>query len=111
MTADDLEGILASDDTLEPSSGFAASVMGAVRGEAVERPSIPFPWWRFALGVAACVALAGGGSLWLAQAGPVLRAAAARFAPLAPAGPALGYAALAVILSLVLSRLPRILSR
>jgi hypothetical protein len=111
MTMDDLDRILGSEDGLEASSGFVASVMGAVRGEAEERPAIPFPWGRFAVGAAACVVLAAAGTELVVRAEPVLRVVAAPLAPLAAAGPTLGYAALAVIASLGLTRLPRLLSR
>jgi hypothetical protein len=108
---DDLDRILASDDSLEPSSGFGSGVMDAVRRQAAEPPPIPFPWARFALGLAACVALAAAGADLLARAEPVLSAVAATLAPLTTAGPELAYSAIAVIGSLALARLPRVLSR
>jgi hypothetical protein len=108
---DDLDRILASDDSIEPSSGFASGVMDAVRRQAAEPPPIPFPWARFALGLAACVALAATGAVLLVRAEPVLLAVAATFSPLTTAGPELVYAAIAVIGSLALARLPRAFSR
>lgn len=42
---DDLNRILSETEIL-PSSGFAASVMDAVRREAAAPPPIPFPWKR-----------------------------------------------------------------
>jgi len=46
-------------DEILPSSGFAASVMDAVRREAAAPPPIPFPWKRALPGlVAASAALA-----------------------------------------------------
>jgi hypothetical protein len=61
---DDLDRIMARDDEIVPSSGFASSVMDAVRSEAAAPPAIPFPWKRllpglvfavFALGLAIIV--------------------------------------------------------
>jgi hypothetical protein len=41
---DDLDRILSRDAEIVPSSGFANSVMDAVRQEASAPPAIPFPW-------------------------------------------------------------------
>jgi hypothetical protein len=41
---DDLDRILSRDGEIVPSSGFASSVMNAVRQEASAPPAIPFPW-------------------------------------------------------------------
>lgn len=41
---DDLDRILSRDTEIVPSSGFASSVMEAVRQEASVPPAIPFPW-------------------------------------------------------------------
>jgi hypothetical protein len=61
MTRDALDRILSSEDQIVPSSGFAASVMEAVRREAATPPPIPFPWKRalpgFVLGVIALATL------------------------------------------------------
>lgn len=108
---DDLDRILESDDSLEPSSGFAGGVMDAVRRQAAEAPSIPFPWARFGVGLAACVTLAAAGAALLMRAEPFLAAAASSLAPLAAAGPMLGYAAIAAVGSMALARLPRLFSR
>ncbi len=43
---DEMNCILSRDDEILPSSGFAASVMDAVRREATAPPPIPFPWKR-----------------------------------------------------------------
>ena len=48
---DDLDRILARDGEIVPSSGFASSVMEAVRQEASAPPAIPFPWKRVLPGV------------------------------------------------------------
>ena len=44
MRDDDLDHILSEWDDIVPSSGFANSVMAAVRRDATIPPSIPFPW-------------------------------------------------------------------
>ena len=43
---DEIDRILLREDEIRPSSGFAASVMDAVRREALAPPQIPFPWKR-----------------------------------------------------------------
>ena len=43
---DELDRILSRDAEIVPSSGFASSVMEAVRQEASAPPPIPFPWKR-----------------------------------------------------------------
>ena len=48
---DDLDRMLSSDGDIVPSSGFANSVMDAVRREAATPPAIPFPWKRALPGV------------------------------------------------------------
>lgn len=108
MLQDDLDRILASDDTLEPSSGFARSVMDAVRREAAEPPARAFPWLRFAVGVAASGGMAAAGTVVLLQSEPTL---SALFAPLAEAAPELAYAAAALLASLAVLFAPRLLSR
>ena len=64
---DELDRILASDDSLTPSAGFTARVMTAVQSAAVEEPPLPFPWGRFAFGIAACVAAAASSAWFLAS--------------------------------------------
>lgn len=59
MTPDDLDRILASEESLIPSSGFAASVMEQVHAAATAPPPLPFPWRRFLLGLFSVSALAG----------------------------------------------------
>jgi hypothetical protein len=51
---DDLDQALSSEDTIIPSSGFAATVMDGVRREALIPPPIPFPWRRALPGLALC---------------------------------------------------------
>ena len=52
---DDLDRILSRDAEIVPSSGFASSVMDAVRQEASAPPAIPFPWKRALPGVTLAV--------------------------------------------------------
>jgi len=42
----EIDRILSREDEILPSSGFAVSVMDAVRYEAAAPPPIPFPWKR-----------------------------------------------------------------
>jgi hypothetical protein len=42
----EINSILSREDEIFPSSGFAVSVMDAVRREAAAPPPIPFPWKR-----------------------------------------------------------------
>ena len=46
MRHDEIDHILSREDEILPSSGFAASVMDAVRREAAAPAPIPFPWKR-----------------------------------------------------------------
>jgi hypothetical protein len=96
-----IDGILASEEPLMPSSGFLESVMERVREEAAAPPPIPFPWKRaipavlltagifgwaafelVRLGLPAAGSLAAAGSASLAM--PHFSAAAMQ--PLEPAG-------------------------
>jgi hypothetical protein len=51
---DDLDQALSSEDTIIPSSGFAASVIDGVLREALTPPPIPFPWRRALPGLTLC---------------------------------------------------------
>ena len=46
MRDDEIDRILGGEEDILPSSGFHASVMGAVHREATAPPPIPFPWRR-----------------------------------------------------------------
>ncbi len=46
MEHDEIDRILSREEEILPSSGFAVSVMDAVRREAAAPPPIPFPWKR-----------------------------------------------------------------
>ena len=111
MTPDDLDRILSSGDVLEPSSGFALDVMAAVRREASAPARVSFPWSRFLLGFASLAVMAAAGTVLLQVAEPDLAALAAPMAPLAAATPEIGYATAAVVVSLGLASLPRVLMR
>jgi hypothetical protein len=50
---EEIDRILSREDEILPSSGFAVSVMDAVRREAASPPPIPFPWKRALPGLAA----------------------------------------------------------
>jgi len=52
---EEIDQMLSRDDEIQPSSGFAASVMDAVRREAAAPPPIPFPWKRALPGMVAGV--------------------------------------------------------
>lgn len=65
MKHDEIDRILSREDEILPSSGFAVSVMDAVRREAAAPPPIPFPWKRaipglVAAGVVLAIVLVGG---------------------------------------------------
>ena len=53
MRDDELDRILSAETDIVPSSGFAGTVMDAVRLEALTPPPIPFPWKRALPGLAA----------------------------------------------------------
>ncbi len=55
MQPDELDRILNDEERIVPSSGFAASVMEAVRREAVAPPPIAFPWKRAVPGIVAAI--------------------------------------------------------
>jgi hypothetical protein len=111
MTPDDLDRILSSEDLLEPSSGFTMELMAAVRRQAAEPSPLRFPWFRFVTGMAACGVMAAAGSVLLLQSGLALTSITAPLASLAAITPELGYAAGAVLVSLAVASLPRLLVR
>jgi hypothetical protein len=113
VTTDEIDRILSSEPGLEPSSGFVRAVMQSVHleAEAAATPPLRFPWGRFAFGLAACLVLAAAGTLLAPQIEAWLPAVAAPFAPIGTVAPELGYAALALIASLTIARLPRLFAR
>lgn len=68
MSNEEIDRLLVGDNTIVPSSGFASSVMAAVRRDTEAPPPIPFPWKRALPGFIVCIAaaavllLSGGGS-------------------------------------------------
>jgi hypothetical protein len=101
MTPDDLDRILSAEDLIEPSSGFAMNVMDAVRAQAAEPPPRRFPWTRFATGLAGCGVMAMTGTILLSRFDATLSGIA----------PELAYATAALLVSLGLLSLPRLLGR
>ena len=95
MTPDDLDLILAAREPIEASRDFAARTMAAVQRAAAEPPPRRFPWWRFAAGLVASGAMAGAGALLMARSAFGLE---------------LGYATAAVVVSLGLAAVPRVLA-
>jgi len=73
MNNDELDRILSKQDDIQPSSGFAASVMEAVHEEASAPPPIPFPWKRalpvLIFAVLALAAVVAAGAVGIAQFG------------------------------------------
>jgi len=113
MKDDDMDRILLKHDDILPSSGFAASVMEAVRREASAPPPIPFPWKR-ALPV---LLLAGVALVLMLVVGVVVIAQSSKqslapqvavswpsmlpFLPQGALGTAVGWTALALLLAFV----------
>jgi hypothetical protein len=99
---DELDRILAAEDGIEPSSGFADTVKRAIATEAEDR-ALPLPWGRWALGMAACLVLAAAGAVLLL---PAVQAARVALQPLAASSWPLAYAAIAVAGSLAVAAFP-----
>ena len=95
---------LASESYLEPSSGFVASVMDAVREAATEPPPLPFPWRRFLAGIMLCLAACGATMYALRQ--PEF-SSAIDVPALASAAPGVLYAAASLLLAFFVTRLTR----
>jgi hypothetical protein len=106
---DEIERILRAREQVEPSPGFSRQVMESVRREAATPPVIPFPWRRFAPGVAISVALTAAGAAALGRsAGEVglgLPALAASDPALLAAATTLGWVSAALAGSYLLVRL------
>ena len=86
MKPEEIDRVLADEADIEPSSGFAASVMDAVTAEATA-PPLPFPWkraWPLAAGFIALLVLAFSPlTSQTANSGPDLVAWFERLAPMA----------------------------
>ena len=67
MTNERIDGILAGEQELVPSSGFLASVMERVREEAATPPPIPFPWKRFVPGMVVAAGVLSWGAVELVR--------------------------------------------
>lgn len=111
MTPEDFDQILSSEDLVEPSSGFTMEVMAAVRRQAAESSPLQFPWFRFVAGLAASGVMAAAGTVLLVQSALALAAMTAPLAALGAFTPELGYATAAVLVTLGLVALPRLLFR
>lgn len=57
MSDEEIDRIAGAPDSIVPSSGFAASVMEAVKRDAEVPPPIPFPWKRALPGLIICTAV------------------------------------------------------
>ena len=111
MTPEELDRVLSSEDLLEPSSDFTVDVMARVRLQAAEPSPLSFPWFRVVTGLAASCVMAAAGAILLLRSGPALTATVAPLAELAAVTPELGYATSAILVSLALASLPRMLFR
>jgi hypothetical protein len=75
-----LDRILATEEGLVPSSGFAASVMDRIREGAAAPPPIPFPWKRAIPGIVLATGVFGWGAVELTrQAVSAMRSAPVPF--------------------------------
>ena len=63
----EIDRILATEETLLPSSGFLASVMERVREEAAAPAPIPFPWKRALPGMVVAAGILGAGAFEFAR--------------------------------------------
>jgi hypothetical protein len=106
MAHDELDRWLADGEEIVPSSGFAASVMDAVRVDAEAREALPFPWRRMLPGAAALVAamlatVVSAVAFGASSASDVVVRPALQWAPLL-ARPDLGWIVVAVVVTAVL---------
>jgi len=111
MTSDDLDRILASRDVVQPSTAFTKNVMAAIHREAAEPPHLPFPWFRFGIGVTASSVMAAAATILFANLPFTTLRVPSIITPLAAVAPELSYAAAATIIGLAFAAVPRILSR
>jgi hypothetical protein len=110
MTPDDIDRILSTDELLDPSSGFALSVMEAVHQQMDLPPSPAFPWLRFAVGLIACVVVAASGTVLLLRVAPALDTLSVPLDFLRGAEPELGCVTAALLLSFALVALRKLRS-
>ncbi len=108
---DDIDRILADEDTITPSAGFLTSVMRAVEREAAIPPPLKFPWLRALPGFLATIAALavaiwqGIGSLRDPASIALLEEQLRRFAVVA-AGMGLQWVLLAVAITIIAVMLP-----
>ena len=103
---DPIDKIHVVEDRLTPSSGFQSRVMDAVSAENLKQPPVPFPWGRFAVGVAASLAWAAAGA---SLAGRVDWSMLSTLSSVAM-DDNVGYAGLAIVGSLAVVAIPRLRS-
>jgi hypothetical protein len=85
MIESEIDQILATEEELIPSSGFAASVMERVQQEAAAPPPIPFPWKRAIPGILLTAGVFAWGSFELIRtSGPALSPSVLNWLTLAP---------------------------
>ena len=104
MTPEQLDRILSSQDTMEPSSGFPLKVMASVRREAAGPAPLRFPWWRFAAGIGACSGVGGAATVLLLQSDVLV-------SPVPVAVPAIIYGLAMLLVSFGVAAVPRVLSK
>jgi hypothetical protein len=76
MKGEIIDRILATEEELVPSFGFAASVMECIREEAIAPPPFPFPWKRAIPGIALAAGVFGWGAIELTrEAASIMRSA------------------------------------
>jgi hypothetical protein len=109
MTPDELDRILSSEDSLQPSSGFVMSVMEAIHREAEVPQPLHFPWVRFVVGLSACVIVALSGTILLLRLDWVPDAFA-RWASLSAIAPGIGYATTSIVVGYAIASIPRLLA-
>ena len=78
--------------------------MASIRREAEQPAPLPFPWWRFAAGIAASGGMAAATSVLLSQSAMLA-------APVPAAIPAILYALAMLLIGLGVAAMPRVLSQ
>lgn len=101
MNSDDIDRILAKQETIVPSPHFLTSVMRAVAQEAASPPPLAFPWVRALPGLLATLAAVIGGSTALVDDPDIARTLEEQLGQLAVAaiGLELQWVALAVLVT------------
>jgi hypothetical protein len=81
MDDKELDRTLSSEEPLVPSSGFALSVMEAIREAEAEPRHARLPWWRLAAGMAGCVGCAASFTALVGSLDPAVASTLAAVAP------------------------------